>query len=150
MSGAKARFEKLDLADLKQIEQFADKLKAQGKAVDILINNAGVMALPKRKTTVDGFEMQFGTNHLGHFALTAHLLPLLRQSKEARVVNVSSMAARQGAMKFNDLNGEKRYIPWVAYCQSKLANLLFTFELQRKSDAGGWGLMTALIPVQST
>jgi NAD(P)-dependent dehydrogenase (short-subunit alcohol dehydrogenase family) len=114
----------------------------EGKPIDLLINNAGVMSLPKRKTTADGFEMQFGTNHLGHFALTGRLLPLLRQSSHPRVVNVSSMAHRQGRMKFDDLQGARKYSPWAAYGQSKLANLLFTFELQRRSDAHQWGLLS--------
>lgn len=135
------RFEELDLANLSSVTSFVERLHKQDRALDLLVNNAGVMALPKRCTTADGFEMQFGTNHLGHFALTAGLLPLLRRGRQARVVNVSSLAHRRGAMRFDDLQWEQGYQPWPAYCQSKLANLLFTFEMQRRSDADGWGLM---------
>jgi NAD(P)-dependent dehydrogenase (short-subunit alcohol dehydrogenase family) len=102
------------------------------------VNNAGVMAPPQRQTTSDGFELQLGTNHLSHFALTAQLFPSLKRSSGgARVVNVSSGAARMGKIHFDDLNFEKSYQPWPAYGQSKLANLLFTFELQRKSEEKG-------------
>jgi NAD(P)-dependent dehydrogenase (short-subunit alcohol dehydrogenase family) len=110
--------------------------------LDLLINNAGVMDLPTRRLTEDGFEMQFGTNHLGHFALTALLLPLLRRGQSPRVVNVSSLAHRGGEINFDNLQAEREYRSWPAYEQSKLANLLFTLELQRRSDAYGWGLMS--------
>ncbi|MBU6454936.1 MAG: SDR family oxidoreductase [Cyanobacteria bacterium REEB67] len=136
-----ARFELLDLADLKQIDAFCKKLIAEDRPVDILVNNAGVMALPTRQETVDGFEMQIGTNHLGHFALTAGLLPLLIRGREPRVVNVSSIAHRPGKINFDDLQSKKHYGPATAYMQSKLANMLFTLELQKRSDANGWGLM---------
>jgi NAD(P)-dependent dehydrogenase (short-subunit alcohol dehydrogenase family) len=106
------------------------------------VNNAGVMAPPARRVTADGFELQLGTNHLGHFALTARLLPLLRRAPHPRVVNVSSIAHRQGTIDFKDLQAERRYSAWGRYGQSKLANLLFTFELQRRSDVAGWGLMS--------
>jgi NAD(P)-dependent dehydrogenase (short-subunit alcohol dehydrogenase family) len=135
-------FEPLDLANLASIADFADRMSASHSSIDLLINNAGVMALPTRKTTADGFELQLGTNHLGHFALTARLLPLLRQGKQPRVVKLSSLAHRGGSIHFDDLQWERRYKPWPAYQQSKLANLLFTFELQRRSDAGAWGLMS--------
>jgi NAD(P)-dependent dehydrogenase (short-subunit alcohol dehydrogenase family) len=100
--------------------------------LDILVNNAGVMAIPERRTA-DGFEMQLGTNHLGPFALTNLLLGHITD----RVVTVSSFAHRYGRMKFDDLNAERRYGRWSAYCQSKLANLLFTLELQRRLEAAG-------------
>src|SRR6266704_850098 len=93
-----------------------------------------------RQVTADGFEMQFGTNHLGHFALTARLMPLLRRADGSRVVSVSSLAHRTGLIDFNDLQGERLYSPWKAYGQSKLACLMFALELQRRSDAAGWNL----------
>jgi len=141
--GAKVRFEKVDLASLASVTAFADRLAAQGRAIDILVNNAGVMAPPRRKTTEDGFELQFGTNHLAHFALTGHLLPLLRRGKQSRVVTVSSLMHRMGAdIHFDDLQWTRKYNANGAYAQSKLANLLFALELQRLSDAHGWGLMS--------
>ena len=102
----------------------------------MLINNAGVMAIPRR-TTADGFEMQFGTNHLGHFALTGLLLPLLLTTPAARIVTVSSGAHIFGKINFDDLQGERSYSKWRAYGQSKLANLLFAYELQRRIGSGG-------------
>ena len=143
--GADVRFELLDLASLASIGEFAARLADAGAPVDVLVNNAGVMALPDRRTTEDGFEMQLGTNHLAHFALTARLLPLLRAAAAPRVVTVSSIAAKGGALRFDDLQGERRYVPWAAYQQSKLANLLFAFELQRRSDAAGWGLRSVAV-----
>ena len=137
---ANLAFEVLDLASLASIEAFAGRLAQSRGSLDLLINNAGVMALPKRQTTADGFEMQLGTNHLGHFALTGRLLPLLRRALAPRVVSVSSMAHRNGKIAFDDLQSEHRYIPFTAYSQSKMANLLFAFELQRRSDAAGWGV----------
>ncbi len=138
---AKVTFEKLDLASLASVAAFAQRLAPRG-ALDLLINNAGVMALPTRQTTVDGFEMQLGTNYLGHFALTARLLPLLRKGKHTRVVMLSSIAHRQGSIRLGDLQRERRYVPWEVYGQSKLAMLMFAFELQRRSDRGGWGLLS--------
>lgn len=120
----------LDLSSLASIETFAKQLAEKHPAIDVLINNAGVMALPYTKTA-DGFEMQFGTNHLGHFALTGRVLPLLEAATAPRIVNVSSMAHRMGTIQFDDLMGEKRYSKWPAYGQAKLANLLFTYELER-------------------
>jgi NAD(P)-dependent dehydrogenase (short-subunit alcohol dehydrogenase family) len=140
--GAKVRFEELDLASLASVAAFADRLISQGKPIDLLVNNAGVMALPEKGTTTDGFEMQLGTNYLGHYALTARLLPLLRRGKQPRVVQLSSTAHRMGAIRFDDLQSERSYSPWKAYSQSKLAMLMFALELQRRSDAGGWGLMS--------
>lgn len=137
---AQVLFELLDLADLASVADCAERLTRQLDRLDILINNAAVMVPPDRRVTVDGFELQFGTNHLGHFALTARLLPLLRWNKAARVVSVSSVAAPRGVIDFDDLNAEKRYVPMAAYAQSKLANLMFALELQRRSDANGWGV----------
>ncbi len=141
IAGAKVRFGRVDLASLASVKAFADGLISEGRPVDLLINNAGVMMPPDRKTTADGFELQFGTNHLGHFALAGRLLPLLRAARQPRVVNVSSLAHRSGAIRFDDLQAERSYGPWRAYAQSKLANLLFTFELQRRSGANGWGVL---------
>ena len=139
---AKIKFALLDLAKLSSIADFARRFAGEHSALHILINNAGVMAPPKRKTTFDGFELQFGTNYLGHYALTAQLLPLLKQTKDARIVNVSSLAHRQGTIRLNDLQWEQGYRPWASYGQSKLANLIFALELQRRSDAQGWGVMS--------
>lgn len=136
----KISFEKLDLADLSSIKAFAAKMSSRGQAIDLLINNAGVMTPPKRLETTDGFELQFGTNHIGHFALTAQLLPLLCKSKKARVVTVSSIANRDGIINFEDLQSKSLYNPGKAYSQSKLANLMFALELQRQSDKHGWGI----------
>jgi NAD(P)-dependent dehydrogenase (short-subunit alcohol dehydrogenase family) len=132
-------FELLDLASLASVEAFAGRLAAR-TSLDLLINNAGVMAPPRRQITRDGFELQLGVNYLGHFALTARLLPLLRQGRDARVINLSSIAHRGGKIHFDDLQFERRYQPWPAYQQSKLAMLMFALELQRRSDAGRWGL----------
>lgn len=140
IAGAKIRFEPLDLAELGSIAAFADRLGRQRQSLDILINNAGIMVPPRRRTTADGVELQFGTNYLGHFALTAHLLPLLRAGVQSRVVSLSSVAAPAGAINFDDLNAATRYRPMPVYSQSKLACLIFAFELQRRSDAGAWGI----------
>jgi NAD(P)-dependent dehydrogenase (short-subunit alcohol dehydrogenase family) len=142
LPSAKAAFEMLDLASLMSVRAFAEQMIARGKPLDLLINNAGVMDLPTRGLTEDGFEIQFGTNHLSHFALTGWLLPLLRSARSARVVNVSSLAHRGGEIDFDNLQAERSYRSWSAYQQSKLANLLFTFERQRRSDTHGWGLMS--------
>jgi NAD(P)-dependent dehydrogenase (short-subunit alcohol dehydrogenase family) len=139
---AKISFEALDLANLASVADFARRFATAHASLDLLINNAGVMALPTRQTTADGFEMQFGTNYLGHYALTAQLLPLLRSAQQPRVVNLSSIAHRTGFIQFGDLQGERLYSPWKAYNQSKLAMLMFALELQRRSDAAGWNLMS--------
>jgi NAD(P)-dependent dehydrogenase (short-subunit alcohol dehydrogenase family) len=139
---AKVRFEMLDLASLASLRAFAAKMIANGQPLDLLINNAGVMDLPTRRLTEDGFELQFATNHLSHFALTGLLLPLLSKAEAPRVVNVSSLAHRGGKIDFDNLQAERKYRSWPAYQQSKLANLLFTFELQRWSDEHGWRLMS--------
>jgi NAD(P)-dependent dehydrogenase (short-subunit alcohol dehydrogenase family) len=133
-------FEKIDLADLFSIKSFASKMIARGEAIDLLINNAGVMTPPKRLETADGFELQFGTNHIGHFALTAQLLPLLRKAQNARVVTVSSVANRGGKINFDDLQSKYSYVPGKAYSQAKIANLMFALELQRQSEKHGWGI----------
>jgi NAD(P)-dependent dehydrogenase (short-subunit alcohol dehydrogenase family) len=138
---AKVRFATLDLASLASIRAFAASM-LDDRPLDLLINNAGVMDLPTRRLTEDGFELQFGTNHLSHFVLTSLLLPWLRKAQSPRVVNVSSLAHRGGKIDFSNLQAERKYNSWAAYQQSKLANLLFTFELQRRSDAYGWGLMS--------
>jgi NAD(P)-dependent dehydrogenase (short-subunit alcohol dehydrogenase family) len=124
----------LDLADLKSVRRFADAVRAEYPAVHGLCNNAGVMAIPYRRTA-DGFEMQFGTNHLGHFALTGLLLERLLATPGARVVSVSSNAHKFGSMRWDDLQWERGYRKWFAYSQSKLANLLFALELQRRLEA---------------
>ncbi len=135
----------LDLADLSSIRACAAQLLAEETSLQLLINNAGIMALPQRQETVDGFERQFGVNHLGHFALTGLLLPAL--VKGARVVTVSSQAHRGAKINFDDLQSTY-YRPWTAYGQSKLANLLFAFELQRR--AGGALVSVAAHPGFST
>jgi NAD(P)-dependent dehydrogenase (short-subunit alcohol dehydrogenase family) len=139
---AKISYERLDLASLASVAEFAARFAAAHASLDLLINNAGVMALPKRQATADGFEMQFGTNYLSHYALTAHLLPLLRRGNQPRVVNLSSLAHRWGTINFGDLQSARSYSPARAYGQSKLAMLMFTLELQYRSDAAGWGLMS--------
>ena len=126
----------LDLADLASLRAFAEKFLASHRELHLLCNNAGVMALPLRRT-VDGFEMQFGTNHLGHFALTGLLLERLMQTPGARIVTTSSTAHKIGHMNFDDLQSEQSYSRVRAYGQSKLANLLFTYELQRRLAARG-------------
>jgi NAD(P)-dependent dehydrogenase (short-subunit alcohol dehydrogenase family) len=134
--GAAVETSPLDLADLASIRRFAATVAEAHGGLDLLVNNAGVMMVP-RQPTADGFEMQLGTNHLGHFALTGLLLPALLARPGARVVTVSSGMHHRGRIDFDDLMGERRYRPTRAYAQSKLANLLFTFELQRRIDAAG-------------
>ena len=134
--GAAVEVRPLDLASLDSIRTFADRLHAEVPSLDLLVNNAGVMAIP-RQQTADGFEMQFGTNHLGHFALTGLLLPSMVGRVGSRVVTVSSTAHKPGRIDFDDLMGERSYRKWSAYNQSKLANLLFAYELQRRLDAAG-------------
>jgi len=128
----------LDLADLRSVREFG--AAAPGR-VDLLINNAGIMAAPRRLTR-DGFESQIGTNHLGHFALTGLLVPALLKSPAPRVVTVSSHLHRRGTMRFDDLHGERKYDRWGAYGQSKLANLMFCFELQRRATEAGAPLLS--------
>ena len=140
-AGANVRFDLLDLGDLASVEAFAGRHLAQDRPIDILINNAGIMALPKRQTTADGFEMQLGTNYLSHFALTGRLLPLLSAAR-ARVVQLSSIAHRGGRIRLDDLNYQNGYGAWPVYQQSKLAMLMFALELQRRSDVQGWRLIS--------
>lgn len=138
--GARVRFEILDLASLASVAAFAERMAGDLDGIDLLINNAAVMTPPTRKVSDDGFELQFATNYLGHFALTARLLPLLRRRRKSRVVTLSSVAARSGRIDFDDLQAEGAYRPMAAYGQSKLACLIFALELQRRSDASGWGI----------
>ena len=137
---SKVWFEQVDLASLESVERFSVRLREQTDTLDLLINNAGVMVPPKRLETRDGFELQLGTNYLGHFALTGHLMPLLQKGKDPRVVTVSSIAARQGAIDFDDLQALHAYDPMPVYAQSKIACLIFAIELHRRSVAGGWGV----------
>lgn len=144
LPSARSRFELLDLASMASIAAFAGRLADREQKLDLLINNAGVMVPPRRKETTDGFELQFGTNYLGHFALTRKLLPLLRKAGNARVVSLSSIAARSGAINLDDLNSENGYKPMPVYSQSKLACLMFGRELQRRSAAGGWDVTSVI------
>lgn len=137
---ADVRFEQVDLASLASIRAFATRLAAQRTSLDLLINNAAVMTPPTRQETSDGFELQLGTNYLGHFALTAQLMPLLQRGTQPRVVTLSSIASRDGAIDFDDLQSARAYAPMRAYSQSKLACLMFAFELQRRSEAARWGV----------
>ena len=137
---ARVRMLPLDLSSLSNIAIFAAMFTAEGRPLDLLVNNAGVMMPPKRGTTEDGFELQFGSNYLGHFALTAHLLPQLRAAEAPRVVSLSSILARAGKFNWTDLQAEKRYSPQGSYGLSKLSMLVFARELQRRSDAAGWGI----------
>ncbi|XP_068437614.1 retinol dehydrogenase 11 [Clinocottus analis] len=136
VKGAKVVARQLDLADTKSICQFAENFYNDEKALHYLINNAGVAMCPY-STTVDGYEMQFGVNHLGHFFLTFLLLDLLKHSAPSRVINLSSLAHTMGKIQFDDLSGEKDYHPVRAYAQSKLANILFTRELSKRIEAQG-------------
>jgi NAD(P)-dependent dehydrogenase (short-subunit alcohol dehydrogenase family) len=137
---AKVRFSALDLVSLASIARFAERLRGEQRQVDLLVNNAGVMVPPERRETADGFELQFGTNHLGHFALTGHLLPLLQASAGARVVSVSSVAARTGSVDWDDWNARGGYDAMPVYARSKIACLMFAFELERRSAAAGWNI----------
>jgi NAD(P)-dependent dehydrogenase (short-subunit alcohol dehydrogenase family) len=134
--GASLEVMALDLAKLASVQAFATAFKQTHSKLDLLINNAGVMALPHRKTA-DGVELQFGTNHLGHFTLTGLLMDLLLAAGLSRVVTVSSGLHTSGKIQFDDLNSEKSYSKWGAYSQSKLANLLFAYELQRRLERTG-------------
>ncbi|MEO3742167.1 SDR family oxidoreductase [Plantactinospora sp. B5E13] len=130
----------LDLSSLASVASFGAERVADGRPVDILVNNAGVLAPPRRELTEDGCELQFGTNYLGHFALTGHLLPLLRAATASRVVSMSSLMSRVGRLDFDNLRGERRYRSWQAYGLSKLALLVFAREFDRRATAGGWGV----------
>jgi NAD(P)-dependent dehydrogenase (short-subunit alcohol dehydrogenase family) len=144
VDGASVALGDLDLADLASVRAFAADLPLD--QVHLLVNNAGIMAIP-RSTTADGFETQFGTNHLGHFALTGLLLPRLlaagaKGDTPARVTTLSSGAHKIGKIQFDDLQGERRYFRWAAYAQSKLANLMFALELQRRASAADASLVS--------
>ncbi|MFM8762030.1 MAG: oxidoreductase [Solirubrobacterales bacterium] len=130
----------LDLGSLDSVARAASAFVGSHERLDLLVNNAGVM-IPPYRLTEDGFELQFGTNHLGHFALTARLSDALYRAPEPRVVNVSSTAHRSGRIDFQDIQSERSYSRWGAYGQSKLANLLFTYELQRRATDAGWNLV---------
>ncbi|WP_317627721.1 SDR family oxidoreductase [Halotalea alkalilenta] len=137
---AQLRFEAVDLASLASVRALGERLNATLPRLDGLINNAAIMAPPERAESADGFEMQLATNYLGHFALTAELLPLLREGDSARVVTLSSIAAARGSIDFDDLQSEQSYDPYGVYAQSKLACLMFAFELQRRSESENWGI----------
>ncbi len=140
---AKVSLRDLDLSSLESVAALGATLRDEGRPIHLLINNAGVMTPPDRQTTADGFELQFGTNHLGHFALVAHVLPLLRAGR-ARVVSQISVAANQGAINWPDLNWEHSYRGMRAYSQSKIAFGLFGLELSRRSRDGGWDITSYL------
>jgi NAD(P)-dependent dehydrogenase (short-subunit alcohol dehydrogenase family) len=141
--GALLEAESLDLSSLASVSALGERLVRDGRPIDLLVANAGVMSPPSRTTTVDGFELQFGTNHLGHVALVATLLPLLRTA-DARVVVQTSIAARRARVQWDDLQSERSYDAMRAYGQSKLAPALFALELGRRSEAAGWGISTAI------
>ena len=143
--GASAEVVQLDMASLASIRAFAAAFLGRGIALDLLINNAGVMALPKRELTEDGFERQFGTNHLGHFALTGLLLPALLAAPAPRVVTVASLAHRTGKIEFDNLQRERGYEGWDAYNASKLANILFAKELDRRARAAHSRLLSVAV-----
>jgi len=143
--GAKAEVVELDVASLASVRAFAASFAARGVPLDLLINNAGVMALPTRELTIDGFERQFGTNHLGHFALAGLLMPELLAAAAPRVVTVASIAHRTGKIEFDNLHGERKYTPRDAYNRSKLANILFARELEKRARAANSKLVS--IPV---
>ncbi|WP_433075038.1 SDR family oxidoreductase [Dactylosporangium sp. CA-052675] len=133
----------LDLSSLDSVAALATRLREDNRPIHILVNNAGVMTPPARRETADGFELQFGTNHLGHFALVGHLLPLLRAGR-ATVTSQLSVAANQNAVNWDDLNWERSYDGMRAYSQSKIALGLFGLELDRRSRAAGWGITSNL------
>jgi NAD(P)-dependent dehydrogenase (short-subunit alcohol dehydrogenase family) len=137
---ADVAFEPLDLASLVSVARAATRIAASAPRIDLLINNAGVMAIPDRHETEDGFEMQMGANYIGHFALTMRLLRNVLAAGNPRVVTVSSLAHRSGKINFDDLQWETSYSAWRAYCQSKLATLMFSLELDRIARAEGWNL----------
>lgn len=138
--GARLAHVPLDLAALRSVRGCAEAVAARHGTLDLLVNVAGIMAVPRRRLTADGFEAQLGVNFLGHFALTGLLLPLLRRAAAPRVTCVTSLAYRFGRVDIGDLQSARAYRPWGAYAQSKLALLSFSLELQRRSDAGGWGV----------
>ena len=140
---AKVKYAHLDLADLSTVKPFVASVKKESKHIDILVNNAGVFPDGPRKETKDGFELGIGANHLGHFALTAELLPLLKKSDSPRIVNVSSDAHKSANLNLEDIDLKKSYSSFASYTNSKLANLLFSLELQKRADDAGWKLVVA-------
>ncbi len=142
---AKVAFLPIDLANLKSVREFAARLVAEGRPLDILVNNAGIQPISERRTTVDGFELTFGIGHLGHFALTAQLFPLLLKSPAPRVVTISSLVHKLGKFDWNDLQMERHYFAQRPYNQTKLANLLFARELQRRASAAGLPLLSMAV-----
>jgi NAD(P)-dependent dehydrogenase (short-subunit alcohol dehydrogenase family) len=134
----------LDLASLDSVAALGETLNREGRPIHILVNNAGVMMPATRHTTADGFELLFATNYLGHAALTGHILSLLRAG-QARVTTMTSSAARSGRINWDDLQSTRKYSPVGSYSQSKLANLLFGLELDRRSKAGGWGIVSNVV-----
>ncbi len=136
-TGAQPSLVRLDLADLDSVESASREIASEVDAIDVLMNNAGLMAIPKRTTTVQGFETQFGVNHLGHFALTLRLLPELLRAEAARVVALGSIAHLNGKIELDDLQSERRYSAWEAYNQSKLANVMFALELDKRAKLAG-------------
>jgi NAD(P)-dependent dehydrogenase (short-subunit alcohol dehydrogenase family) len=141
--GARLSFEALDLASLASVRDFAARIDASADSLDLLVNNAGVMAIPARMETEDGFEMQLGSNFLGHFALTMRLMPLLLRADAPRVVSLGSLAAKTGRIHFDDLQLTRFYNGWTAYAQTKLACVMFALELARRAKAGGMKLISA-------
>ncbi|MFD2796454.1 SDR family oxidoreductase [Promicromonospora vindobonensis] len=141
--GANVSLRELDLSSQESVAALGHTLRDEDQPIHLLINNAGVMTPPDRQTTTDGFELQFGTNHLGHFALVGHVLPLLRAGR-ARVTSQISIAANQGSINWDDLNWERSYNGAGAYSQSKIAFGLFGLELDRRSQANGWGITSNL------
>jgi NAD(P)-dependent dehydrogenase (short-subunit alcohol dehydrogenase family) len=135
---------RLDLADLSSVRAFAGELAREGRPLDLLVNNAGVMAPPKRMTTVDGFELQFGSNFLGPFALTNLLLPLLLRAESPRVATMTSGVAAIGRIHFDDLQSTRRYSPYPVYGQSKIADLLMALHLAEVADERGWPLKSTI------
>lgn len=142
---AKVEFLPLDLSSQQAVREFAARLVAEGKPLDILVNNAGIQPISQRRATGDGFELTFGIGHLGHFALTAGLFPLLLKSAAPRVVTVSSLVHRLGSFDWNDLQMERGYFSQRPYNQTKLANLLFARELQRRATAKGFPLLSLAV-----
>ena len=140
---ARITFERLDLASLASVAAFADRMLADGRALDLLVNNAGIAIVPTRRETEDGFELQIGTNHFGHFALTMRLMPLLVKSKAPRVVSLGSSMHKRGTINFDDLQLRQKYSAAGSYAQSKLATLMFAMELDARTKALG-------LPVIST
>ncbi|WP_280423472.1 SDR family oxidoreductase [Nocardia carnea] len=140
---ARVSLRSLDLSSLASVADLGRTLREEGEPIHLLVNNAGVMTPPDRQATADGFELQFGTNHLGHFALVGHILPLLSAGR-ARVTSQISIAARRGTINWDDLNWERRYDGERAYSQSKIAFGLFGLELDRRSKAHGWGITSNL------